>query len=383
MHHTQRILSILSLALLTVPASSVLATVHNVSIIDFAFSPPTVTLNIGDTVRWTHNGAFFHTTTSNTLIWDSGTMTNGSIFDFQFNSSGSFPYHCSFHSLSMTGTVNVNAPNVPPNLTVPGPQSVVVPSQSVSFNVSATDGNPQDTVTISLLGLNPVPANTTPTFTGTNPKTFNWSPICVEAGTYYAKFQANDGKGGIDTDSVLITVQCTIHYILLDSLKFKPQVETVGVGEQVCWIHIDPLCPSPCFHTTTSDSGVWNSDTMFTNDTFCFIFNNPGVYPYHCIPHQIDGMVGTILACSAIPGDANASGNLTLGDIIATVNYIFNKAGCNPTPSCWLSGLLCRGDWNGSGTVSLSDVIRGVNYIFNKPGGPWNPVPIGACCFSP
>jgi plastocyanin len=309
-------------------------------------------------------------------------MNQGGTFDFQFNSSGSFPYHCAFH-ITMTGTVNVNAPNVPPNLSVPGPQSVVVPAQSVNFNVSATDGNPQDTVTITLLGLNPTPSNTTPTFTGTNPKTFNWSPICIEAGTYYAKFQANDGKGGIDTDSVLITVQCTIHYILLDSLKFKPQVETVGVGEQVCWIHIDPLCPSPCFHTTTSDSGVWNSDTMFTNDTFCFIFNNPGVYPYHCIPHQIDGMVGTILACSAIPGDANASGNLTLGDIIATVNYIFNKAGCIPTPSCWLSGLLCRGDWNGSGTVSLSDVIRGVNYIFNKPGGPWNPVPIGACCFSP
>src|SRR4030067_1858840 len=160
MHSTQRLLLLLILALLTVPASSVLATVHNVSIIDFAFSPATVTLNIGDTVRWTHNGAFFHTTTSNSLIWDSGTMSNGSIFDFQFNSSGSFPYRCSFHPLSMTGTVNVNAPNVPPNLTVPGPQSVVVPSQSVSFNVSPTDANPQDTVTITLLGLNPTPSNT-------------------------------------------------------------------------------------------------------------------------------------------------------------------------------------------------------------------------------
>src|SRR4030067_1239046 len=255
MHHTQRIVLILSLALLTVPASSVLATVHNVSIIDFSFSPATVTVNIGDTVRWTHNGAFFHTSTSNTLIWDSGTMTNGSIFDFQFNSSGSFPVHCSFHSLSMTGTVNVNAPNVPPNLTVPGPQSVVVPSQSVSFNVSATDAHPQDTITITLLGLTPTPAVTTPTFTGTNPKTFNWSPVCEEAGSYYAKFQANDGKGGIDTDSVLISVQCAVHYILMDSLKFKPQVETVGIGEKVCWIQQDPLCLSPCFHTTTSDGG--------------------------------------------------------------------------------------------------------------------------------
>jgi hypothetical protein len=87
-----------------------------------------------------------------------------------------------------------------------------------------------------------------------------------------------------------------------------------------------------------------------------------------------------VAACAAKPGDANASGTWTLADIIAIVNYIFNKPGCSPQPACWLSNLLCRGDWNESGTVSLSDVIRGVNYIFNKPGGPWNALPVGTCC---
>ncbi|OGC90536.1 MAG: hypothetical protein A2142_01625 [candidate division Zixibacteria bacterium RBG_16_48_11] len=86
-------------------------------------------------------------------------------------------------------------------------------------------------------------------------------------------------------------------------------------------------------------------------------------------------------ACAARPGDANASDDYTLGDAIAIVNYVFNKAGCVPLPTCWLSGLLCRGDWNGSGTVTLGDAIQGVNYIFNKqPGGPWNALPVGACC---
>ena len=84
--------------------------------------------------------------------------------------------------------------------------------------------------------------------------------------------------------------------------------------------------------------------------------------------------------CAAKPGDANASNTYTLGDIIATVNYIFSKPGCTPVPLCWLSGLLCRGDWNGSGTVTLGDAIQGVNYIFTKPGGPWFPVPSGLCC---
>jgi hypothetical protein len=84
--------------------------------------------------------------------------------------------------------------------------------------------------------------------------------------------------------------------------------------------------------------------------------------------------------CFAVPGDANSSGTLTLGDIIAAVNYIFNKPGCSPLPLCWLSFLLCRGDWNASTTVTLGDVIQGVNYIFNKPGGPWTPVASDVCC---
>ena len=86
--------------------------------------------------------------------------------------------------------------------------------------------------------------------------------------------------------------------------------------------------------------------------------------------------------CFAKPGDANASGTYTLGDAIAIVNYIFNKPGCVPLPTCWLSGLLCRGDWNGTGTVTLGDAIRAVNYVFNKPGGPWDALPIGVCCLA-
>ncbi len=89
---------------------------------------------------------------------------------------------------------------------------------------------------------------------------------------------------------------------------------------------------------------------------------------------------GPGLYCIAKPGDANASNNYTLADVIAIVNYVFNKPGCSPQPLCWLSNLLCRGDWNGSSSVTLTDVIQAVNFVFNKPGGPWNAVPIGVCC---
>ena len=93
--------------------------------------------------------------------------------------------------------------------------------------------------------------------------------------------------------------------------------------------------------------------------------------------------------CDAIPGDANASGTITLGDVISIVNYIFNKPGCAPQPLCWLSGKLCRGDVNGSCTVTLADVIWLGHFIFAKPcAGPgippccWKPIPCpgSTCC---
>jgi len=82
------------------------ATIHDISIIDFAFVPQIDTVVQGDTVRWTNNGALPHTSTSNSGVWNSGTISPGSSFLFQFNSAGSFSYHCNFHP-SMTGTIAV------------------------------------------------------------------------------------------------------------------------------------------------------------------------------------------------------------------------------------------------------------------------------------
>jgi plastocyanin len=83
------------------------SSVHTVSIVDFAFVPQTDTITAADSIRWVNNGAVFHTTTSNTSVWNSGTLSPGpSSFTRQFSTSGSFPYQCKFHP-SMTGTILV------------------------------------------------------------------------------------------------------------------------------------------------------------------------------------------------------------------------------------------------------------------------------------
>ena len=82
----------------------------NVSIVDFAFSPKTVNVQLGDTVIWTNNGGSPHTVTSDggSGPLGSATLNNGDTYQFTFTTDGTYDYHCSIHP-SMTGTVNVGS----------------------------------------------------------------------------------------------------------------------------------------------------------------------------------------------------------------------------------------------------------------------------------
>lgn len=82
------------------------ARLWDVNIENFAFSPDTVRISIGDTVRWTNKDFAGHTSTSDSGVWDSGLLSQNQSFQFQFTRSGGFPYHCTPHSW-MTGIVIV------------------------------------------------------------------------------------------------------------------------------------------------------------------------------------------------------------------------------------------------------------------------------------
>ncbi len=105
-------ISVLVTALLTAAGLS-LAVQVPVSMVDFAFSPDTVRVNAGDSVKWTNNGAFLHTSTSGVSpvwdsLWDSGNLTTGASFVHGFAADGTFPYFCRHHYLSgMKGVVVV------------------------------------------------------------------------------------------------------------------------------------------------------------------------------------------------------------------------------------------------------------------------------------
>lgn len=88
-------------------------TTHDISIVDSAFQPQNKTIAVGDSVRWTNNGARTHTSTSGTSgtpdgIWNSGDITPGNTYERTFDTAGTFPYYCKYHyATGMTGTITV------------------------------------------------------------------------------------------------------------------------------------------------------------------------------------------------------------------------------------------------------------------------------------
>jgi plastocyanin len=71
-----------------------------------AFTPATITVAVGTTVKWINKDSYTHNVTSATGVFNSGSMGNGAIFPFQFTAAGTYPYTCTLHP-GMAGTVIV------------------------------------------------------------------------------------------------------------------------------------------------------------------------------------------------------------------------------------------------------------------------------------
>ena len=84
---------------------------NTVTIQNMAFNPSTLNVQVGTTVTWINKDSVTHDVVSDTGLFTSGNLTNGMSYNYTFNQTGSFPYHCAIHP-SMTGTivVSTNAP---------------------------------------------------------------------------------------------------------------------------------------------------------------------------------------------------------------------------------------------------------------------------------
>lgn len=97
-----------ALLLSSVPVAPARGATHAVAIVDFAFSPATLTITAGDTVVWTNEDPMIHTATSVNGAFDSGDLEQGESYSLTFTTPGSYDYLCTPHP-TMTGRIVVVA----------------------------------------------------------------------------------------------------------------------------------------------------------------------------------------------------------------------------------------------------------------------------------
>jgi len=113
-----------------------LAATSTVNIQNFAFAPASVTINAGDSVRWTNLDGVSHSARSVNDSFNTGTLSLGQSATVTFNTAGTFDYICGIHGASMSGTVIVRslataAPTTPaptPRPTTAQPTPTPVPT---------------------------------------------------------------------------------------------------------------------------------------------------------------------------------------------------------------------------------------------------------------
>lgn len=76
--------------------------------------------------------------------------------------------------------------------------------------------------------------------------------------------------------------------VMMVNLQYQPQTIIITQGSTINWFNEGPYT-----HTTTSDAGLWNSGTRNPGQSYQFVFNTPGTYPYHCEIHP--AMAGAVV----------------------------------------------------------------------------------------
>lgn len=104
---------------------------------------------------------------------------------------------------------------------------------------------------------------------------------------------------GQATDDIAATVEMT------DALRFDPGTVTIQSGETVTWRNSSQVA-----HTVTADPDLagdpsnvqlpegaqtFDSGNIAPGDSYSRTFDVPGTYEYICIPHEAQGMTGTLV----------------------------------------------------------------------------------------
>src|SRR4051812_39055308 len=110
------VIGALALAALALPASAGAATTKTVNIFGSSFSPKTVTITAGDTIRWVNRDNANHQVYADKGQFVSPILGPNHVFSFTFRAAGTYTYKDELHPKQLTGKVVVKG--APPTLTL-------------------------------------------------------------------------------------------------------------------------------------------------------------------------------------------------------------------------------------------------------------------------
>jgi plastocyanin len=212
-----------AVVVLALPAASDAATTA-VTIKATSFSPRSITINFGDTVKWTNGDKVNHQIVANNGAFASGTLKPGQSYSFTFKTSGAYSYRDALHP-SITGAVYVHGP--PPAVTL------------ATNNALITYGD-------------------TPTLSGTVSNAKAGEQVLVDATPYGSSAQQVatlvTGAGGAFTYVVTPTILTTytVHWKTATSqpitVQVRPRLTMTRTGRTRLFAHIKAT-PSFAAHT--------------------------------------------------------------------------------------------------------------------------------------
>jgi amicyanin len=112
----------------TSSAGATAAATKTVAIKNYAFSPASLTIQVGDTVTWTNEDTAPHTVTvtSGPVTFNSGNLAKGQSFSYTFTVAGTYSYYCAVHP-DMVGQVVVTGSSTPAPTPTPAPSPAPSP----------------------------------------------------------------------------------------------------------------------------------------------------------------------------------------------------------------------------------------------------------------
>jgi plastocyanin len=225
------------------------------------FDPDPLTVKKGDGVSWTNKDNVAHTVTSKTQgAFDSSIINAGAswVLNTAKLDANNYDYYCTLHP-HMTGLLKVSGSAAP----------------SGGAQQNATGG-----------------ANATGSTSGNQSSSAAGNQS--SGGASNATAGSNSSGGGGATTTVSIVVGASV---ATNNEFFKPATVQTSVGSMVTWKNDDST-----LHTVTSgtvDNGKPAPDKKFdsgylkSGDSFPFVFDTAGEYPYYCSVHPY--MTGKVI----------------------------------------------------------------------------------------